>query len=447
MKKFTKILICIMLCVISVCLIACDSRSNKEKSFTYPAKADAIESNGGLAVHKGDYIYCANGFVSVENSEKGKSYNHAGLMLIKLDSNGKIVTDEEGLLHDDYFIYMSNQLSGFEATNLFISGDYLYFTTQSQENYGGENYKDNVWAKEIVVFNRIKLDKTGTVEKLYQSQSVCFSEDGSQLDFKYYELNDEVYILIHEKGDVNKLVSVVAGKTANVVEEATSVTLSNNLDKIFYIKNLTELYHYNAQTNESTKIDLDFENVTNLEIKFASEKFVYVAYTKDGGTELASVSTSAPYNKNVICYDISIFDNVYLQYDEIKEYLIVTKANTIRFLSGVPNAGYSLLSQSIVDNDATSINIVGFVNGCVVYLDNNNNLKTVSYLNCLANQTYSIDVLSESLSDINTEYFDISEDCAYMYFYSKVDSAEYLHRVRVLNYTTNQTPELIGDKQ
>lgn len=443
MKKFTKILICLMLCVISICLGACDNRTNKEKDFTYPVKTDIIESNGGLAVQKGDYIYCVNGFVSVENSEKGKHYDHAGLMLIKLDENGNIVTDKDGLLNDEYFIYMSNQLSGFEATNLFISGDYLYFTTQSQENYGG---KDGAWAKEIVVFNRIRLDKTGSVEKLYQSQSVCFSEDGSKLDFEYYEENDNVYIMVHEK-EVNKLVCVSVGNKTNYIDNVTSVSLAKSFDKIFYVKDGKELYSYDAKSNESNKVDLDFDDITDLQIKFTSDRYVYITYAKDEGTEMASVSTSAPYSKNVICYDISIYDNVYLQNDDVKDYLIVTKTNTIRFLSGNPNAGNSLLPQYIEDENATSINVLGFINGNVVYLDNENNIKMASYLNCLANQDYSIDVVAETLADINKEYIDLSEDNAYMYFYQKVDDAEYLHRVRVLNKTSKQTPELVGIKQ
>ena len=52
MKKFYKILVCLLLCVFSLGFVACgdDERTPEEKAFTYPASGDAVYGNGGLAV-------------------------------------------------------------------------------------------------------------------------------------------------------------------------------------------------------------------------------------------------------------------------------------------------------------------------------------------------------------------------------------------------------------
>ena len=69
MKKLTKILICLMLCVFSIGFVACDKRTEREKNFTYPAAADPIVGNGGMAVKKGNYLYFVNGYQSISNND------------------------------------------------------------------------------------------------------------------------------------------------------------------------------------------------------------------------------------------------------------------------------------------------------------------------------------------------------------------------------------------
>ena len=125
MKRFTKILICLMLFVVGFAFVACDNRTTKEKNFVYPSRNDQVIGNGGLAVKKGNYLYFVNGFRSVDDiSNKKASYTVGSLLLMKLGENGEVVTDEDGLLKDEYYITMSSALCGYEATNLFIFGDY-----------------------------------------------------------------------------------------------------------------------------------------------------------------------------------------------------------------------------------------------------------------------------------------------------------------------------------
>ena len=75
MKKFTKIMVCLLLCVMSVLFVACgDDRSDKEKDFTYSISGD-VYGNSGLAVQKGNYVYFVNVFLIKQNS-KTKSENN-----------------------------------------------------------------------------------------------------------------------------------------------------------------------------------------------------------------------------------------------------------------------------------------------------------------------------------------------------------------------------------
>ena len=189
MKKFTRILICLLLCVFSLGFVACDKRTEEEKNFTYPSSADVIKGNGGLAVRKGNYIYFVNGYTSItENGLTSEStFMQGSLMLARLDSNGNLIKNDNGSIADEHFITMSNALCGYEATDLFIFGDYLYFVSPCKETESG----GKVWAKERVVFNRIKLDKTSKVEELYRSGVKV-----DNLEYKYYVANGNLNILV-----------------------------------------------------------------------------------------------------------------------------------------------------------------------------------------------------------------------------------------------------------
>ena len=89
MKKFTRILMCLLLCVFTFGLVACGRTTD---NFVYPNSSSETFGNGGMAVQKGDYLYFVNGFISAENqTEKNASYTVGALMIAKLDSNGEII--------------------------------------------------------------------------------------------------------------------------------------------------------------------------------------------------------------------------------------------------------------------------------------------------------------------------------------------------------------------
>ena len=444
MKKFTRILICLMLCVLTFGFVACDTRTEEEKNFTYPSSNDYVYGNGGLAVKKGNYVYFVNGYQSVENiSSKRATYTVGSLMLMKLGENGEVVTNKEGLVDDDYYITMNNKLCGYEATNLYIHDDYLYFATPCLENESG----DETWAKERVVFSRIKLDKTGKVEEVY-SADVKYD----QLEYQYYEQEDgDLYILVWEKGESyyddkgsNVLVRVNAtNKTSTKIStDVTGVIFAKEADEIFFAKHSSsdELYslkQFNIVENEVTNY-YNFEK--SFEPKFVANGCVYVTIAHDYGTS-TDIQMSVIANK-------SGFETVYSYTDAVE--LNVTSDGNVLLISSNKISIVTDIDETvdIVDEDATEINVVDFTNGCILYYNTtseNSNIKLVSYNNALYGGDASIKTLA-TIAKVEEDYayFDYNDGENNLYFYQKTGENYYLNRIKV-NNNLEETFEMFGE--
>ena len=442
MKKFTKIFICLLLCVFGFGLVACgDDRTPKEKNFVYPTSGDETIGNDGLAVQKGNYIYFVNGYKSVKDiTNKKDSYVVGSLMLLKLDQNGNVVLDDDGLVEDDYYITMSSALCGYQVTNLHIFGDYLYFATPCLENESG----DKVWAKERVEFKRIKLNKTGKVETVYSS-GVKFD----QLEYDFYEQNGNLYILCWEKGDSyysengnNALIRVdaTASSSSVIANNVSSVVFENTSSEIFYVKDVDsrfELKQYDIASNQTTDYTSFEESVT---AKFAGQGKVYIStsHTIDSKTytdvKASTIATKSGF-EDVYSYesgelDITVDGAALVHVDGKVISLIRAKNDVVK----------------ITDESATTIKVIGYVNGCVVYYettDSNSNIKMVSYNNALNGDVAEITTLTTVSSfEEDFAYFDV--DDGYMYFYQKQGENYYLHRIKI-NNNLGETEEMIGE--
>ena len=448
MKKLSKILICLMLCVFGFAFVACDNRTDKEKNFTYPSASDTVYGNGGLAVRKGNYVYFVNGYKSVADiTNKNAYYNVGSLMLMKLDKNGEVVTDEDGLLKDEYYITMSSRLCGYEATNLYIFGEYLYFATPCLENESG----DKTWAKERVVFSRIKLDKTSKVEEVY-STGVKYSN----LEYEYYEENGNLFILCYEKGSSyyngngnNTLVRVHANAKASskVVNNVSSVVFAENSNEILFVKDDSKESKYDLKQYDIAKNEIkDYTTFSSsVTVKFVAGGNVYITHKHSVGDttdiKFSNIATQSGFE-------------LFRAYDGSSEIditpdgsaVVMVKDNTISLITGVSS------TITITDESVSTIDIVGYANGCVVYYgklteesDYAYSVKMVSYYNYLNGGDTEIKTLV-SLSDIDTSaaentYFDLGDN--YMYFFNKVGNNLYLHRVK-LNNNLGETEEMFG---
>ena len=446
MKKITKILICLMLCVFGFGLVACtDPRTEKEKNFTYPASKDYVYGNGGLAVRKGNYVYFVNGYNSIDNAKKKGKYTVGALMLMKLDEDGQVVTNEDGLVDDDYFISMSKKLCGYEATNLFISGEYLYFATPCLENESG----DKVWAKERVTLNRIKLDKSSEVEEVYASGVKV-----ENFQYKYYEVNKKLYILAWEKGEgyyvkkrTDALIRVdVSTKTSKkVAENVQDVVFAENYDEIFFTKhkNSDEYYYlnqYDIAQNDVTEYFTDEQTFDIIDVK-AGKVFISKSHDLGSSTDIySSTIGSQPAFVNVYAY--SSADSVNITIDGN---VILVSKNVITLVKSLDE-----VVKITDDSTVTAIKIIDYTNGSILYYDktdSGSNIKLVSYSDALSGEDYQIQTLTNILSvQDDCAYFDLNEEENMLYFFTiggKGESNYYLHRLQV-NNNTDSEKEMFG---
>ena len=446
-KNFTKIFVCLILLIFTISLAAC-GKSNKD-NFIYPSSQVQTFGNGGMAVQKGDYIYFVNGYQSSEDMEKqNASYTIGSLLIAKLDSNGNLILNEDNLLDDEYYRTMSDKLCGFEATGLYIFGNYLYFTSPCQENESG----DEVWAKNRVDFYRIKLDKSSKVERLYQTEVAHAS-----LEYEYYVDGNNVYLLVYEKetnldhSDItNRLLRIDANskKVDTIAQDVSSVVmpdssneyLKNSFEKIFYVQDDEEnsnytLKQYNISTNSSTTYKTSKESMS---AKFVTNNYVYIT----DNTNSRSIMMRSNFIQNsAFEYSGPIETSIYSSLTMTPEgnCIVAVTDNTIEFFI---NGDNSPSPRTIVDDeeDITEINIIGYANGSIIYYDNNNSIKSVSYANIIAGSNADI-ITIVTLSDTNTDYFDLDNN--YLYFYKTVGNHSYLHRLAI-NNNHDETEEMIG---
>lgn len=437
MKKFTKIIICLLLCVVSFSLVACGNGGKNKDNYIYPTSSDHVSGNDGLAVRCGNYIYFVNGMKTVESmANKKDTYTVGSLMIMKLDSNGQVVRNEDETINNETYTTISDRLCGFEATGLFINGDYLYFTTPCLEDEGGKSAgKDPEWAKDRTEFYRVKLNNSAEPEKIYQS-SVKYED----LSFKYYAVNGNTFILVYEQGeskdekgtDVLVRVDANAKNSSVVATNVTSLTMDAEYNTICYVtKNGTDnkLFGYNIETNASTSCKYSSSSAFSV-VKSVNNK----VFIEDNSHLYVSDYSICNFGGVQTISNIDKFeDNMYISDDG--EYFIGIKDAKIEVIS----TDGEETSAKITVEGAESLTFIGLINGSVVFMDNNNNIKSVSYYDALENDNKEITTIAK-IENVNKDYFDI--DGNYLYFYKTIEEVNYLHRVTLNSeYVEGETVE------
>lgn len=435
MKKFAKIIFCCMLCLVSIFFVACDKRSEKEKNFNYPSNSSSVQGNGGMAVRVGDYLYFANGYRNVDDTYQNESQVVGALMLMKLN-DGAIIRNNDGLVADENYITMFDKLTGFQATDIFVGGDYLYFTTISQDNEGGK--KDAEWAKERVEIYKVKLDKSSGVERIYQSQVKYDS-----VQTKFYYVDGNTYCLVYEKGTSkddssvsNALYRVNGNENSSkrVDSGLSSIVMAEDYDKTFYTKdNSTDGEYYLKRYNVVSDRVSDYEtkNVA-IEVKAVENGKVFVTYEQHSYTSLfySTIENSSAFT--LACYNVKDY-TIVVSKDATGVALIKDKNFTFYQLGTTTPIG------TVTDSNAESINYIGQIDGKILYYSGND-IKTISFSDYLLTSQTEIKTLA-TVEDLSVDYFDIDDE--YVYFYKTVGNHEYLHRLQVLN-NVDKSVEMVG---
>lgn len=418
MKKFSNFIICLLLCVFAFGVVGC-KKKDVDNNF-HPASEDVVKGNGGLVVRKGEYVYFANGFQKVSDlssDQQNASFVRGGLYVAKL-TNDDFVRDDDGLVTSDSMRVVSSKLAGYDATNLFVFGDYLYFVSPSNEKESGK-LSSSEWAKDRSVFYSVKLSNFDDVQEIYQA-----NVKHENLSFQYYYKDGKPYLLVYEKGeDLNgdgntnmlKRIDVTAkkNKVSVVASNVSSVVFGydsedNAYDRVHYVEQKDGKYNlvrFNVAENSGTTIE---QNSNETVVKFVGNKYVYVTKNDGSSTYLYRAEIGKTAFAKMFNADSSIVGNLFLLPEG--EDIVSVRDNVIQFfLRGdrMPSL------NTIVDSDASTINVIGFTNGMIVYYDNNNKLKTVNYAEATIGGEYKINSLAKI--EFNKDFIDIDGDNLYYF--------------------------------
>lgn len=429
MKKFFKLFICACLCVVSLTFTACGKKSKIEA----PSGDAPVYSNGGIVVQKGDFIYYANGYKSVDTVKKSdlnRKYGLGGLYVTKTDSS----RDKYGSLN--YNNRLSSKLSSFEATDLNIFGNYMYYTTINTE----ETKKGGLQTKHLEIY-RVKLNSTGS-ERVYRSGINFKDTEGKRVvDFNYSENNGTVYITIFENG---KLKRISCGSSISGASTVATNVLSYKTEgsKTYFVKvnddDKYELNIYNAVSNKiETKLAMDKNDTISsiFDVKFNNVYF-YATFNDVGSEYLYRMPIENIVNKDsirttAVKLTATSYTSVYLL-DNYTDGILVLSSSKVEIIDEV-NPLDNIELQSNMPTDATIMKI----DGGFVYYYKGKDIKRWNYIDDTVETIYTEE------NTICAYAFDIVGD--YLYYYTTVKSNDYLFRVSISGVLEDKKAELMGE--
>ena len=462
MKKFSKIIISFILVLVAGVGIftGCAPRLSGG-----PSTNDAITSNGGLVVQKGEYLYFVNGYV--DSSTSDNSYgnaDHSAIYRAKL-TNNKLSYDENGKLLD--YDILVPKVSGFNRTNLYIFGDNLYYATPNTE-------KDNVTGEvdeKLLDFYRIGLNGENNT-RIYKSE---VSTDN--IDFDFYEYDKNVYLTVYDTEKVLVINCANSSKTV-VAEDVTSfvkpsITSNNPLNTqnidyhFYYTRKATEEEKisgnkvcYFSLTNQTEQMINNTQNdktyaLKELNVSYISGDSSYVMYTYtqnsvelyfcskiinnvvDFSTETKLVATKK--SNPVFLYTDSGMNN--------QQGVITTNENGYLTLITMEN---SYKENAVAYSKLGKMTILSVKNGKVFYYNDDNQL----FVALLGSLDDNNSLVTKQLTDSESTYdfankvnFDICNDYAYIFkSYTGDEDSEGNAETGLYLVRVNYNAETVGEE-
>lgn len=432
MKKFASLL---FIMIIACCFVftGCSGAT-----VSMPQNYDNVCSNGGFVVGVGDYLYFANAYRSYSkltdaSDNDGDSVAQHSLKRVGVtdDTQKSLVLDDEDNIK---FENVLNKIAGYETSNMFVVGEYLYFTSPNIHKNDSKD-KDNYGKYEFELSSlfRIKLDGSGLKE--------IYTTETSSAKF-YLTGGDEQSLLVYDDSKILKLdCSKNETKMTEVVDEVTGVVfpydLQLDVEKIYYTVDREEDDDYtgnilkvlNLKTGDSQAVQGYSNNKETITLVaytgnrlFYTRKGLRVAalYSNDFSAGLAS--------EKLHKYEISSMNNT----ATLRVVGDIEGYDVNCFVFEYNNNIYKQDLEATNDNLAIKLTDltdakIAFVDGTYVYYTSASGIYRVSVLTDNIQQVVD-------MTTINTEKLDF--DGRYVYFYAKVDGAEseteYLHRADVV---------------
>ena len=188
-----------------------------------PSAGDAVESNGGFVVGKGDYYYFINGIESYTSDNTYGTPVKGGLYRIKkADLAAKNNTAER--------VIPSIMTSGSYNGGIYIYGDRVYYTTPNVV----PDPVSGVLDSSVLRFSSAKLD--GTDIKDY------FTVSSNSDEYRFVEVSGTVYVLYVDSNDLYSY-NTASGEKTLLADNTTSV-LFNKQDRtdptVFFTMSVSE---------------------------------------------------------------------------------------------------------------------------------------------------------------------------------------------------------------
>lgn len=299
MKKTLLSLIIMCFMAFSIVLAGCSPKGLADN----PATDATVNSNGGMTVTKGDYLYFVNGYIDettlTKDDNKFGQINNGAIYRTKL-VDGKIQKDKDGFLVEDPDVVVP-KIAGFSNGGFYIIDDYIYYTTPYMNLD-----RDGTLQNDRVEFHRINID--GTDDQVIYTTST--NEDN--LNWTLYKIGDTVYIATYVDSTII-IINTVTKKVVTEVKDVTSyaflkedtyktgMTKDNELENyIYYTRAITTddnlgvdykgnlICRVNIATGEIDKINLSESKQYTYTIKYVNADKIY--YTKKdakiGGLDL-----------------------------------------------------------------------------------------------------------------------------------------------------------------
>ena len=223
MRKSFKRTIAIVAATLTVGALALTGCSTDFKTPTGgPAATDAVSSNGGFAVQKGNYVYFING---VETNESDNTYGDVvkgALMRIKTEDLDKKENKAE-------IVIPSLMVAEDYTSGIYIYGDRVYYATPNNvKNTSGEIERD------YLDFKSAKLD--GTDIKNY------FNVSKPSTTYRFVETEGKVYVLYSENSTLHSYNTETGDDT--VLAQGVKEYVLNSSDKgdpwVYYVMGVTD---------------------------------------------------------------------------------------------------------------------------------------------------------------------------------------------------------------
>lgn len=258
MKKRIKYIFALLLCLCFV-LSGCSTNLDLPKG--------EIDSQGGAVVCIGNYVYYANTFVDYSSlsgdANTDSTTKQNALYRLKTDDFGNTTKDDDELIEN--IEKVKEKIAGFNNSNMFIVGNYLYFT--SPNTHKDKEGKDLF---NLTTLFRIKLDGSDFKEIL--------STKTTQGEF-YLVTGENPYLLIYDNEEISKLEIKEKLSSAKVLASDVQSTIFpkeyGKLDYVYYTKDIStddqtyglsgnKLYSLNTKTGTSSEIQRDEQQTLTL---------------------------------------------------------------------------------------------------------------------------------------------------------------------------------------